>query len=515
MKRPWKTLDAGQISQLFGIALAMVVVVLVNVASGRRFTRWDWTSNHRYTLTPATLSTLHALPEPIQVWVLLGGADPMDQSVKQLLVSYQAETPKLEIHYIDPDRDVVALEDVRKRFKIETGRTEDGHVVADAIVVVARGERHWFLGVSDMVEISQGDDTRVKPKEERAMTGAIRNVLGDAKTKLCFTTGHGEMSPDDPGPEGAGALKEVLVKDNYELGVVDPGAPNAPTPFAGCAVAVVAGPRGAFGQDEAERLRTYLLGGGSLLLAAAPLTGGSDTGLVHANLERVLAPFGIALEDDVVVEEDPELVFPGTGGIRFVAGARPHALTAALVKDDKHDVPRIVVQYARSLRHAAEAGSANPADLLFTSGKAFGLTNVSGAATWKTTPEKTKTDIAGPLVIGMAAERPRTDGPHGPRAVVLGSSSLLASPAFHEPIPVRGAALLTESAVSWLASKPEVLDVPDRAAVPAGLRITDDDRAAVRRYVLFLMPGTAAILGLLIGLWRRRSEGALPEDEPK
>ena len=39
----------------------------------------------------------------------------------------------VELHPADPDRDAVALEDIKKRFKIETGRTEEGHVVADAI----------------------------------------------------------------------------------------------------------------------------------------------------------------------------------------------------------------------------------------------------------------------------------------------------------------------------------------------------------------------------------------------
>jgi hypothetical protein len=84
---------------------------------------------------------------------------------------------------------------------------------------------------------------------------------------------------------------------------------------------------------------------------------------------------------------------------------------------------------------------------------------------------------------------------------------------FREPMPMRGAALLVENAISWLASKPQVLDVPDKPAVAAGIRITDDDRSAVRRYVLFLMPGTVAVLGLFIGLWRRRTEGR-EEDEP-
>jgi ABC-type uncharacterized transport system len=517
-------IDPGQMSVLVGIVLAMVVVVLVNVVATRRFTRWDWTSNKRYSLTSATIQTLRDLPEPIQIWVLLGPSDPLEQSVKQLLVAYQAETSKLDIHYVDPDRDVVALEDVKKRFKIETGRTEQGHVVADAIVVVARGDKHWFLSTSDMVEISAGDDTRVTPKEERAFTGAIRNVLGSEKAKLCFTTGHGEMSPEDPGREGAGMLRDVLEKDNYELTVVDPGAPNASEPFASCGVVVVAGLRGGFTKDETERLRTYLLGGGNLLLAVSPITGASETGMVSPNLDRALAPFGIALDEDLVIEEDPELSFPGTGGIRFVAEPRPHALTAALVKgDDKRDVPRTVLHFARSMHRVTDTGgpdrpaSASPADLLLTSAKSFGLVNISGASEWKEAPQKKTGDIGGPLAVAMAAERPKTSpsAPHGPRVVVIGSASPLTSPTFREPLPLRGAALFVESSISWLASKPQVLDVPDRTAVPAGIRITDDDREAVRRYVIFMMPGTAAILGVVIALWRRRTEGApsVAEDE--
>lgn len=510
-------LEPGQVSQLIAIALAMVVVVLGNVIASRRFTRWDWTTNQRYSLTPATIETLRTLPEPIQVWVLLGPADPLEQSVKQLLVSYQAETTKLDIRYVDPDRDVLALEDVKKRFKIETGRTEQGHVVADAIVVVARGDRHWFLTTSDMVEISATDETRVTPKEERALTGAIRAVLGSERAKLCFTTGHGEMSPDDPGREGAGILRDLLEKDNFEITTVDPGAPNAAEPFKGCSVAVVAGLRGGFTTEETERLRTYLLGGGNLLLAVSPITGATETGLVPANLERALAPFGIALDDDLVIEEDPQVSFPGTGGLRFVAEPRPHALTAALVRgDDKRDTPRIVMHFARSLRRVTEAGAASASDLLLTSNDAFGLRSIAGASEWTDAPQKKAGDLDGPLSVAMAAERPKTSpsAAHGPRVVVIGSASPLTSPTFQEPLPLRGAALFVESAISWLASKPQVLDVPDRTSVPAGIRITDDDRAAVRRYVLLLMPGTLAALGIAIALWRRRTEGKPLEDAP-
>ena len=505
-KRRWlPAIDPGHLSQLVGVVAAMAVVVLLNVAVARRFTRWDWTASKRYSLSPATVQTLHDLPEPVQVWVLLGTADPLEQSVKQLLVAYQGETTKLDIHYVDPDRDTVALEDVRKRFKIETGRTEDGHVVADAVVVVARGDRHWFVTASEMIEVAS-DETRVRPREERAITGAIRSVLGGAKTKVCFTTGHGELSPAEAGERGAGVLKEVLDKDNYAVALVDLaalGPATAARPLDECAVAVVAGLHAPFAKEEAERLRTWLLEGGNLLLAASPLGG-------PVGLERVLGPFGIALDDVVVTEQEADVALPDSGGFRFVAQPRQHPVTTALVKTkESRDVPRTVVSLTRAMHRTTEPGAVNPAELLGTSASAYGLRGIEGAADWKETPAKRPGDLAGPLSVAMAAERPRTSAaaPHGPRVVVVGTSSVLSGEAFRELPAYRGGALFAESAISWLAAKPQVLDVPEKAIVGAGMRVDEESRSTIRRYVVLFMPATVGLLGIAIALFRRAGEG--------
>ena len=511
-------IDPQHASQLLGVIAAMAVIVLLNVVFARRYTRWDWTGNKRYTLSTATVQTLHDLTDTTEVWVLLGQADPLEQSVKQLLVAYQAETKRLDVHYIDPERDLLALEDLKKRFKIETGRTEEGHVAADAIVVVARGAKHWFITSSEMVEVASTDDTRVKPREERALTGAIRNVLGGTKTKVCFTSGHGEASSVDPSDHGAGVLKDVLDKDNYEVSIVDLSAPHKPKPLDGCAVAIVAGLQGAFAAEEAERLRTWLLGGGNLLVAAGPIFGGDAAApLVPAGLERVLAPFGIALEDDVVAEQDPELTFAEEEGLRFVGQPRQHPITTALVKTaGARDVPRVVVHRARSLRRVEEPGAANAQQLLVTSAQAFGLRSIEGAARWKEPPQKRPGDLPGPFTIALAAERPKTaaSAAHGPRVVVVGTQSVLSSAAFREPLPYRGGALFTESAISWLASQPQILDVPEKASVGAGIKIDEESRGTIRRYVVLFMPATVALLGVAIALFRRAGEGAQRKPRP-
>ena len=61
----------------------------------RHYRRWDLTTNRLYTLSPATLQTLHALGERVDVDVVLSSGDPLANSVKFLLDAYQAESERL------------------------------------------------------------------------------------------------------------------------------------------------------------------------------------------------------------------------------------------------------------------------------------------------------------------------------------------------------------------------------------------------------------------------------------
>jgi hypothetical protein len=90
---------------------------------------------------------------------------------------------------------------------------------------------------------------------------------------------------------------------------------------------------------------------------------------------------------------------------------------------------------------------------------------------------------------------------------VLGASTSLLEANFREPWALRGTALMVESAISWLATKPEIVDVPARDPLPAGVRISEEARSEVRRYVMVFMPLAAGLLGLAIGFRRRATEG--------
>lgn len=520
-KRP--LVDAGRATQLASVAAAFVIAVLVNVLGARHYTRADWTSGKLYTLTPPTLETLHSLPDNVQIWILLGGGDPMEQSIKHLITSYEAETTKLDVHYIDPDKDALAFDDVRKRFKLETGRTNEGRVVADAIAIVVHGDRHWFLTMSDLVEVTSAEDAKAKPREEQAFTGAIRNVLAGERTKVCFVAGHGERSLDDASDEGLGLLREILDKDNFEPVTVDTTPENAHEPYKGCAAVIIAAPSvharslGAMTDAEITRLRTYLLEGGNMLLVVGP-----EDDAASPAFKSVTEPFGIGLGDRLVLDTDPKLMVPDTRANTFVATAKAHAVTQALVAtDENRDVPHVVLDTSRVLSHISAGGAPVPSDLVVSSDASFAVT-VDRATTIARTsmedvPEKEAGDLPGPFTLAMASERPKASpsAPHGPRVVVIGSSSAMSAQNWRAPTPFRGAALLVENAIAWLASKPEILDIPSRPTISAGLRVNDEARAEVRRYVLFFMPLASILLGVAVALRRRSTEGVLPKRSPK
>ena len=130
---------AGRRLQAAGVVASVVLAAVVNVLGARHFTRWDWTRGQRWSLSPATLETLTTLEQPVDVWAIAGPGDPFEQSLRQLLTTYVAHSSRIGVHWIDPDRDAARLVDLQRRFGLEAGRTEDGRVATDAVVVVASG----------------------------------------------------------------------------------------------------------------------------------------------------------------------------------------------------------------------------------------------------------------------------------------------------------------------------------------------------------------------------------------
>lgn len=494
-------------SSALGLAAAFALAVLANVAVARNYKRWDLTSAQLYSLSQPTKETLRGLQEPVQINVLATASDPLQVSIRHLLEAYRSETTHLDVRYLDPDRKPAEFMEFKQRYNLQVGRTEDGRVVADSIVVVVKGERRWFLTHGDLVDLSEENEGRARPKLEQGLTLAIRSVLGDERRRVCFAKGHGELGADEPGARGLGELKHRLERNNVDISVVDTSLVDFKNeknqPWKDCSAALIAGPQTPFNDAEARSLAAYLKGGGNLFLLMNPMLDADKKRVLPSGLETVMALGGIEARGDVIFEQDKLARIPGGVGETFLAQAKLHPITESLLKIER---PRLLFILAQSLGRVASSG-VQPSELLATSKDAFSMADFLSWSSDAGPPEKRPGDREGELAVAMAAELPKVDEkePHGPRLIVVGSSSITQGQVWQEP-SLRPSAYFVESAISWLTSRPQIVDIPAKPAVAAGLRLTEDSLSQVTNYVAVYIPLAAALVGLAVFLRRRSTE---------
>jgi hypothetical protein len=494
-------------SSALGLAAAMALAVLANVAVARNYKRWDLTSARLYSLSQPTRDTLRGLQEPVQINVLASASDPLQLSIRHLLEAYRAETPHLDVRYLDPDRKPAEFLEFKQRYNLQVGRTEDGRVVADSIVVVVKGDRRWFLTHGDLVDLSEDNEGRARPKLEQGLTVAIRNVLGGERQRICFAKGHGELGSDEPGARGLGELKHRLERNNHDIAVVDTSLfdlKNAQNkPWKDCSLVLIAGPQTPYQEAEARSLADYFQGGGNLLFFLNPMLDSDRKRVIPSGLEPVLSLGGIEARGDVIFEQDKLQRIPGGMGETFLGQPKPHPITESLLKVER---PRLLFVLAQSLGRVPSSG-VQPSELITTGKDAFSMADFLSWSSDAGPPEKRPGDREGELAVAMAAELPKKDpeASRGARMVVVGSVSITQGQVWQEP-SLRPSAYFVESAISWLTSRPQIVDIPAKPSVAAGLKLTEESLSQVTNYVSFYIPLAGVFVGLAVFLRRRSTE---------
>jgi hypothetical protein len=491
-----------------GVLGAALLAVNLNVLVARWYKRWDLTADRLYTLSPATLKTLHALDQPLVITVLLGRADPLSVSVRQMLVQYRAETRKLSERFVDPDQNPAEFQMLQKELGLLTGRAEDGRLVTDASLVITRGDRHWFITSDELVHYDD-QSGKAQPRLEQALTEGIANVLGDTKAKACFATGHRELSIDDVGPEGLAEVRHRLEKSNFEVLALDLGTPT--TPLADCTVLVVAGPSVPIDDASAARIVSFVRDGGSVYLLSAPILG-DDKRVQRNGLEPVAQLAGVEFGQDFILETDSALRLPRGAGEVFFATPQTHEVTRGLEREGVKIDSRVLVSGGQSLR----IGSNSPAKaLLASSDKALSVRDLSNLLDPNHKDDPLERATRSSFTLAVAAELPKpanSTAKYGPRVVIAGASNLIWGRNYSDS-SLYGDRLFSENALSWLSSRPTLVSVPAKTEHEVGLSLSEGTLSEVLRYVLIYMPGCSAALGAFVLIRRRSIEKRWREDE--
>lgn len=329
---------------------------------------------------------------------------------------------------------------------------------------------------------------------------------------MLWTTGHGEASFDDFGPEGISKLKDLLGKENLEMTEwASLGQPDVP---AGTDLVVIAGPRANFVQPELDALDRYLDGGGRMLVMLDPELDGK--GLIQTGLEPWLAGRGVDVGANLVVDPSATLPFYGAETIFVNATGRSPVVESLM----QANLP-VIFALARSVRVGTAPADYEGSTLLQTTADGWGevdLANLRGV-------EKGDADVAGPVPVGVvvaakdaakpepfdeedlgldeeAPEEPAADAAVDARPkwrlVVFGDSDF----ARNGQIANVGNPTLASNAFNWLLERKELLGIGPKKPEQVRLTLTPDQLSAITWGTLAGMPALAIVAGVLV--WRRR-----------
>jgi hypothetical protein len=457
--------------------------------------RFDLTQQHRYSLSPETLAYLRTLSRPVRIVVTLTpNSETADiaqayRDVSALLREYTYATES------DPNRRVtVEFLDVYQR------RREADQLGIDQpdTIVLLCGDRRRTVTLGEIYRLEGKVKTAFRGEE--AFTAAILDVSSPGKKKIYFLTGHGELNPEDVDPvRGLSLLRDELRARNFD---VDRFELTASTRIpADAALLVVVAPQGRYTPAEEEQLRQYLgAGAGRMIILLEPAQ--------PFGLGNLLLDWGILADDDLIYDTGADnMTEEGDLIVRFYL---PHSITQTLI--DRQMPLRLGP--ARSLR--PDPGRKLGNELKITT-LAVSSTTAWGEVSYRqrTAPEfnagyDIKNDRAGleprdHLAIAMASERVSARAGldfsvRGGRLVVFGTGDLIANNR------IAGAANLNIilGAVNWTVDRDTQFNIPVRPIERFSLSLSAGELARLRRSLLFLLPGAALVLGLVVYWTRRR-----------
>jgi hypothetical protein len=492
--------------------LAIVLCAMVNVLAARHYRRFDWTRAGLFTLSPRSQQVARGVREPVEIVVLLGRAEAQWRDATELAERYRAINNRITVRSIDPDRQRDAFIAFLQRYGLRAGRSSQSDITAEAGIVVVRGDRHLEIKREELAAL--GDATRggqdataaerianARVTVERALSSAIVQIERGDRPLVCISKGHDEV-PLQGGDESMQLFVQELEHDNVRTREVEVrGTAAVPSD---CEALVIAGPRQAFAEGEAQSVTRYLQSGGNLLLLLDPFF--LDRHHAPSGLESVARMAGIEPTPTVVVEAEARHLLEGMPPMVFTAGDfGAHELSRNFRGIDA----QVLVQTARALRTNGAAG-AQPETILRTGTEAWGergeLDAVRDGAL-----RRDADDLAGPVDLAIASRIPdarrRPGREANGRVVIFGFSHPVTNEAMAPGFRARFAdAALVQSAVGWLIARSDLVDVPPRPANAAALLISAESIKLVRWYALLFVPLAAALVGIAVLRARRSVE---------
>ncbi|HXY04102.1 MAG TPA: GldG family protein [Terriglobales bacterium] len=438
------------------ILVVLTAVVIANFLADRYNKSYDATANKRYSLSDQTAKIVKNLKQPATIIYFDQGT--RFQHAKDLLTEYSNLSPKIQVKYVDPDKNP---QEAR-----EAGIKNYGTALVE---------------VGDRKE-------EAKSMTEEGITGAIIRDLKNTIRTVCFVGGSGEHQIDDSDRNGYSRFKDLLGKDNYQAKSIDllqrAEVPND------CTVLVVAGPTRDYQQPEVDAIKKYVEDGGrALLMLDPPLKIGRSDIADNDALTNLLQNWGVTLDKNLILDLNPIGQLAGLGPqVALVTHYESQPIVSGL-KGSATGFP-----LSRSME--VKNGDKTSVQKLFdSSDTSLATNNLNSPRVDPNDPKNRK----GPMTIAAAGTYNTGKQDSQGRFVVVGSSSW----AENSFINFNGNGDLALNTVDWLSSDEDLISIRPKEREDRRVTMTRAQLNLVRSTSQFILPLIVIVAGVSVW-WKRR-----------
>ena len=324
-------------NQIVAFLVTVVIVVLVNVIGSYVFTRFDLTSEKRYTLSPTTKEILNDLNDYVYFKVYLEGDFPagfkkLRRETKEMLDEFRAYSKFIDYEFINPSESADAAErneTYKQLYQAGLNPTDvvvknrDGSskqmVIWPGALVSYRNNTEIAIDLLEN-QIGQSSEQALNASMQNLefrLIDAVKKVIRLQKPNIAFIEGHGELSEQE-----VHDIAQTLAQ-NYNVvrleidGKIDAlmhrtqDEESDVKAFPSYDAIIIAKPTQPFDERDKFLIDQYIMHGGKVLWMVEPIYATMDSlqsqestiGLEQdLNLDDMLFKYGVRLNRDLLLD---------------------------------------------------------------------------------------------------------------------------------------------------------------------------------------------------------------------
>ena len=339
-------------NQIVSFLVTIAIVVLLNVIGSYVFTRFDLTSEKRYTLSPTTKEILKNLDDYVYFRVYLEGNDlpaeykKMRRETKEMLDEFRAYSKFIDYEFINPgegDNDAEIKDKYTQLYQSGLDYTKwqdvgnDGSakqmIIWPGALVSYRNNTEIAVNLLHETQNGQPNEYAVNASIENLefyLIDAVRKVTRLERPKIAFIEGHGELSNEELGSIAQTLAKNYDVKRQAIEGKIDALLHRTQDTTRDVKVyptydaIVIAKPTEPFDEKDKFLIDQYIMHGGKVLWLVEPVYATMDSlqnqestiGLEQdLNLDDMLFRYGVRLNRDLLLSLNCAQIAVRTGGM--------------------------------------------------------------------------------------------------------------------------------------------------------------------------------------------------------